>query len=410
MKTFAPVLIVLIACTISFTAFAQVGINNISPKALLDITVADPADPEPTDGILIPRLTSFPTIDPTLDQHGMLIYMNNAAAFAGKGYYYWNNDNNAWQPIGEKLWGKAKNANTDDIMYAMDANGTNPVVIKDSDGFTGIGTDTPESELHIYSRRNGPVNTIIELTVESFDDEVEILLRPGGPNSPEYTLVANSNATEGFMIYEDNNEQLQLKAGGELRLEDLRSTKNPGIEYPASVYVEADGTLKTTSSYSILDDLKVNATNFATESFAETDVAGETVFTAALYTYAVTPTQDLLLEISYHLSARFSDYNTTNTNIDGRHNTKMYGTLVRLDGVDYTFKSSPFIGNNGLHGTFFPSDQLFIPLIADGSTYTITIHGYVQNDWEDGDEPPEVGIRGTFGGDPRDRMQILHHY
>jgi hypothetical protein len=49
---------------------------------------------------------------------------------------------------------------------------------------------------------------------------------------------------------------------------------------------------------------------------------------------------------------------------------------------------------------------LYIPLVADGTTYTITLHGYVQNDGED----LVRGIRGTFGGVMwRDQIQIIEH-
>jgi len=83
----------------------------------------------------------------------------------------------------------------------------------------------------------------------------------------------------------------------------------------------------------------------------------------------------------------------------------LYGTIVKLDGVDYTYKTGSFIGNDGLNGAFIASDHLYIPLVADGSTYTITLHGYVQNDSDD----LLSGIRATFGGDVRDRLQIVEH-
>ena len=50
------------------------------------------------------------------------------------------------------------------------------------------------------------------------------------------------------------------------------------------------------------------------------------------------------------------------------------------------------------------SDHLYIPLVADGTTYTITLHGFVQNDHE-----TNAGIRGTFGGNADDRIQMIEH-
>jgi hypothetical protein len=126
--------------------------------------------------------------------------------------------------------------------------------------------------------------------------------------------------------------------------------------------------------------------------------------TAPLYTYTLTPTQDIMLEVSYHLSTNFTEHGSPTKPIDKKHNTKLFGTIVRLNGVNFTHNTNSFIGNSGLMGAFITSDQLFIPLVADGTTYTITLHGYIQNDSETG-----KGIRCTFGGDSRDRLQIVEH-
>ena len=64
----------------------------------------------------------------------------------------------------------------------------------------------------------------------------------------------------------------------------------------------------------------------------------------------------------------------------------------------------PFIGHYGLTGDFLASEHLYIPLIADGTTYNITIHGFVQNDYED-----TIGIRCNFGGNPKDKLRIVEH-
>jgi hypothetical protein len=406
MRTIKITLLYLAAFATSLNSIAQVGIGTTTPSASLDIQISDPNNPENKDGVLIPRLENFPTVDPASAQDGMLVFMNNPAAYAGMGFYFWNNDTATWLPLGDNKWEEGQNGSGDDLIFAVNANNNgNKVVVKD-DGFVGIGTDDPVSELHVIGSRAGAGK--IELTVENTVSDAELRLIPGGTGS-EYTFVANDDATSGLTIYENSDEVIQIKAGGDLRIDQLKSANNVGTSYPAKVYVESDGTLKVQPTSSVLDKLVVNATNFATQQYCETVTPNQTVYTVPVYTYTLTPTEDILLEISYHLSARFSDYNTTNTNIDGRHNTKMYGTLVRLNGVDYTRKSSPFIGNDGLHGIFYPSDQLFIPLVADGTTYTITVHGYVQNDNADGDESPLVGIRGTFGGNVKDRMQILKH-
>jgi hypothetical protein len=97
---------------ISMTAFAQVGINNTSPKATLDITAkTNGTKPE---GLIIPQLTgdqirAATTTTPTpvygSNQKGLIIYATVAdsapagatASITAPGYYYF--DGSAWQKI-----------------------------------------------------------------------------------------------------------------------------------------------------------------------------------------------------------------------------------------------------------------------------------------------------------------------
>jgi hypothetical protein len=397
------IFLLLIALIISPGTQAQVGINKTDPKATFDIAARNPANPEGTEGFLIPRITSFASSNPTAAQDGMLVYMNNASAYAGVGFYYWDNDTTNWLPWGDNKWMKGTNGGGDGLIYAVNANaGGTKVVVKD-DGFVGMGTDTPLSELQITGTRNTG-GTDVEFTINNTASKAEFQLVPGGVGSADYTFVANDDSTNGLSIYEDLVEKVQLKSGGDLRIDDLSSSNNSGVVYPASVYVESDGTLKVKTAYSRLDDLKVNLTNFATVDYAESTTNMGTDTTASLYTYTLTPTQDILLELSYHISANFTEYGSATNRIDEKHQTKLFGTIVRVNGVNFTYNTNSFIGNSGLMGAFIYSDQLFIPLVADGSTYNISIHGYIQNDSE-----ITKGIRATFGGDVRDRLQVIEH-
>jgi len=386
---------------ISLGIQAQVGIDNVNPKATLDISAKNPANPDGSEGFLIPRITSFATSDPTVAQDGMLVYMNDVSAYAGEGFYYWNNDGTNWLPLGDNKWIKGTNG-IEDLIYATNADANGKKIVVTNSGFVGMGKAIPESELQITGTRTGAAD--VELTINNTIDEAEFRLAPGGVGSADYTFVANDNTTDGLSIYEDLIEKVQLKSGGDLRIDELSSSNNSGVVYPASVYVESDGTLKVKTAYSRLDDLKVNQTNFATVDYAESNTNMGTDITASLYTYTLTPTQDVLLEVSYHVSVNFTEYGSAINPIDEKHQTKLFGTIVRMNGVNFTHNTNSFIGNSGLMGPFLPSDQLFIPLVADGTTYNISIHGYVQNDSE-----TIKGIRCTFGGDLRDRLQIVEH-
>ncbi|WP_346984999.1 hypothetical protein [Chryseobacterium sp. POE27] len=97
----------------SMTAFAQVGINNTSPKATLDIT-AKTTDGSKPEGLIIPQLTgdkirAATTATPTpvygTAQKGLIVYASTAdsapagatASITAPGYYYF--DGSAWQKI-----------------------------------------------------------------------------------------------------------------------------------------------------------------------------------------------------------------------------------------------------------------------------------------------------------------------
>ena len=58
---------------------AQVGINTTNPNAQLDIRSSNQAAPSNTDGILIPKVDTFPATNPTAAQQGMLVYLTTTS-------------------------------------------------------------------------------------------------------------------------------------------------------------------------------------------------------------------------------------------------------------------------------------------------------------------------------------------
>ena len=81
---------------------AQVGINNTDPKASLDISASNIATPSNTDGLLIPRIEDFPSINPTTDQQGMMVYLTTTSGSNPPGFYFWDNNAGpaAWIVVG----------------------------------------------------------------------------------------------------------------------------------------------------------------------------------------------------------------------------------------------------------------------------------------------------------------------
>lgn len=89
--------IIFIVCIFSsFLSNSQVGIGTTAPNALLDIRPLNSAAPVNTDGLLIPKMSVFPTPNPTSAQRGMLVFLTNVVGLKGPGFYYWENFLNDW--------------------------------------------------------------------------------------------------------------------------------------------------------------------------------------------------------------------------------------------------------------------------------------------------------------------------
>jgi len=78
---------------------AQVGIDTTDPQAQLDIRSSNQTTPTNTDGILIPKIDNFPTVNPTLAQDGMLIFLTGEG-IPIRGFHYWDITTTAWIPLG----------------------------------------------------------------------------------------------------------------------------------------------------------------------------------------------------------------------------------------------------------------------------------------------------------------------
>ena len=85
-----------------FSVAAQVGVGNTNPQASLDISASNASSPANNDGILIPRMSAFPS-SPGATRDGMLIFYTGTAA-DGKGFYYWDQTITNWVSIKGSEW------------------------------------------------------------------------------------------------------------------------------------------------------------------------------------------------------------------------------------------------------------------------------------------------------------------
>jgi len=153
-----------------YTTYSQIGINTSSPKAKLDIVAIDEAASTNEDGLLIPRVASFPVTDPTIDQNGMMLYLTTTAGINLPGIYTWNWDivtsTGFWDYfpltldthyIGEYFGGG--------IVFYVYNNGQNGLIasLDDLDGGNGVAWSGNTSSLiggAAQSRYDGKSNTV----------------------------------------------------------------------------------------------------------------------------------------------------------------------------------------------------------------------------------------------------------
>jgi Chaperone of endosialidase len=144
----------------SMSLLAQVGINTTTPAAQLDIKSSNQATPANTDGLLIPKIDTFPATNPTAAQQGMLAYLTTASGINQPGFYYWDNSTTSWISVsGKPGWSLTGNTGTiagtnyigtkdaNDLVF--DTNEQERMRIKQTSGNIGIGNAFPSESFQV---------------------------------------------------------------------------------------------------------------------------------------------------------------------------------------------------------------------------------------------------------------------
>lgn len=186
---------------ISLQMFSQIGLNTPNPQASLDV-VGQPTSPNVFDGIIAPRITGAQLRAKTYTQkqQGALVYVTAAdlapsgqtAEVTSTGYFYFDSNLNRWQKLNSgavAVGDPTTDAFIDDpanTMVKLGAASTGTArssntdfVIKDN-GRVGIGTEFPDTALHIKENGNADSN---QLKVESTNSSPLINLERTGSNN-----------------------------------------------------------------------------------------------------------------------------------------------------------------------------------------------------------------------------------
>ncbi len=245
-------IVLLIALLITFIATSQVGINTTTPQSILDITVLDPSNPVNTDGLLIPRLDTFPVINPTAAQLGQLIYLrtpltaftvDTVAKDYSVGFYYWDNANTDWILMGVDDAGWKKNGNANNIA-----------------GTHFFGTlDNQEIDFRVNNSKIADFTAKGQFGLNSGGQSVFIGLNAGDADDGSL----NSNVAVGYhSLLANTTGEANTAVGSESLRSNTTGNRNTGIGQDA-LEVNTIGNNNTALGYDALEDNTTGNNNTA---------------------------------------------------------------------------------------------------------------------------------------------------
>lgn len=421
--------------------YGQVGIGTTTPDASSELDVTST-----NRGFLMPRVALSSTTDTATitgtEATSLLVYNTATAGDVTPGFYYW--DGTQWVTLGgasAAAWELSGNAGTNsgtnflgttdgqdlvirtnntEVLRITQPDGDNdpkiqagyggnkgdegdPLYTFSGDDNTGIWSDgADEFSLGAGSQEfltidEGPD----ELIVNEDGDNIDFRVETSGDQN--MLFVDGANDRVGILT---NNPATELNIAGassQVRIDAFNSgnnANNNGVD-PASVYVDANGTLTLAGPLTDSSMPEDNATTFVPATVnIDTDAAGN--FTSAtLYSTSITLTQNSLVEIVYQVGVNMETRFGLGPISDGE--PRQYGTALIIGGNIVGYSSECYTSSGTgtiMSGTFFLNGNGYIEMTP--GTYPIDLVGFVAG----GDDP----CRGAFGGNGGlDRFQVIIH-
>jgi len=156
---------VLISFFFILGSYAQVGVNTTNPNAALDIEASSRTTPLNSDGLLVPRINTFPATNPTALQNGMLVYLTGTVGENSPGFYYWEGFTATWVPFGAggssggggndggNGWSLLGNNNTDSNVNFLGTTDNEDLIIR-TNNIERIGFPTTRSRIDFFNNGN----------------------------------------------------------------------------------------------------------------------------------------------------------------------------------------------------------------------------------------------------------------
>ncbi|MEZ4816572.1 MAG: hypothetical protein R2776_01165 [Flavobacteriaceae bacterium] len=267
---------------------SQVGINNSNPNATLDIEATNLMTPSSEDGILIPRVNDFPSVNPGAAQDGMMIFVTGDGA-PPKGFYYWDDDAGSWISInGDK--------NTLDEGYDQGGAGAGRIITADNGAVEIQNTGGLRVEGAILAATNivhdGDSNTLVAFTPD------RIRIDAGGRNYMDIhhsgtEITFNEDSTQSdFRVESDTNTHMLFVDGSVNAIGINNTTPNVELDVIGRAEITDSGILATGSPLSVIRNAETNGAA----------IFAETTPTYSLRTYAAIETANALTNLAVEVN------------------------------------------------------------------------------------------------------------
>lgn len=191
---------------ISTGMYAQVGINTTTPNASLEIKSSNQVTPANNDGIIIPKVDTFPVTNPSALQQGMMVYLTTTSSGKLPGFYYWDNTTTSWIDLaGGKGWGLTGNTGINPAIHFIGTINNADVVFQRSTTRAGfLGISNTSLGVNALNPENTGLNNTAVGTFGLYSNTTGIYNTATGASALSNNTTGNRNTATGYVALRNN--------------------------------------------------------------------------------------------------------------------------------------------------------------------------------------------------------------